>query len=157
MLQKPGTGANQCTHTSRAKICSLGEEMGAGPPIFSACLTLTSLDINIAPTSEKNSTTGMPGFRGIYDYVGTGRTSHSRRASNSPVHQGQQAQLRLRTIGTNISDESTEGGGDDPTFDISSTFDSPRSTSQHLNLSDYIVRHRSTLMSPTQTPLRVRE
>ena len=56
--------ANAHTQAPEA-FCSLVGKMGAGPPIFSACLTLTSLDINIAPKSEKKSTTGTPGFREI--------------------------------------------------------------------------------------------
>ena len=70
--------ANAHTQAPEA-FCSLVGKMGAGPPVFSACLTLMPLEISIAPKSEKELTTGMPGFRGIYDCFVTGWTFHSRR------------------------------------------------------------------------------
>jgi hypothetical protein len=47
------------------KMLACGRDWYWTPPIFSAGLTLTSLDISIPPTSEKKPTTGTPGFRGI--------------------------------------------------------------------------------------------
>ena len=62
---EPGTGVGINAHTQEQRdLLACGRD-GCWTPHFSACLTLTSLDINIDPKSEKKSTTGTPGFQEI--------------------------------------------------------------------------------------------